>query len=65
MLRTLVLLRTRWGVLDTELEEEVGGEDKVWTFKTVIKQVQGQFQKWKHSTPYVSSAGTFLMIFLP
>lgn len=35
MLRTLVLLRMRCGVFDTEAEEVVGGEDKVWTFKTV------------------------------
>lgn len=40
MLRTLVLLRTRCGALDTEVEEVVGGEDKVWTFKTATNRVK-------------------------
>lgn len=44
MLRTLVLLRTRWGVLDTEVEELVGGEDKVWTFKTFKNRVTVTFR---------------------
>lgn len=68
MLRTLVLFRTRCGVLDTEVEEDVGGEDKVWTFQAdTFKQGHGWFffQKWNHPSPDVSSAGTFLMIFLP
>lgn len=44
MLRTLVLLRMRWGVFDTEVDEDVGGEDKVWTFKTAaISQIKGHF----------------------
>lgn len=44
MLRTLVLFRTRCGVLDTEVEEVVGGEDKVWTFQAdTFKQGQGRF----------------------
>lgn len=33
MLKTLVLLRMRCGCFDTELEEEGGVEESVWTFE--------------------------------
>lgn len=33
MLRTLALLRMRCGCFDTEVEEEGGIADSVWTFK--------------------------------
>lgn len=41
MLRTLVLLRIRWGCFDTEVEDEGGIADSVWTFKP-FKQLHQQ-----------------------
>lgn len=41
MLRTLALLRMRCGCFDTEVEEEGGITDSVWTFKKLNKRLKG------------------------
>lgn len=67
MLRTLVLLRMRCGVFDTEVDEDVGGEDKVWTFKTVTINHRLKVISRAEINQLCRFQGlkTFLIIFLP